>query len=168
MRTLADYEFTREKGMFFEGVRAGWGDRKGYRHLWVDGKPKLEHRLIWERYNGSIPEGMEIHHIDGLSSALSNLKLVTRSEHEQLDQRQTNRSPTWRANISAGEMGKSKGPHPEPRLNGRWRARISFCLRRFSLGTYPTEEAAQARIDAARAFANTGPTLVEFQRWVRG
>lgn len=41
------------------------------------------HRLVWETFNGEIPEGMVIDHIDGNRSnnALSNLRLVTQSEN---------------------------------------------------------------------------------------
>lgn len=41
------------------------------------------HRIVWETFNGSIPEDMVIDHIDGNRSnnALSNLRLVTQSEN---------------------------------------------------------------------------------------
>ncbi len=41
------------------------------------------HRLVWEAFNGTIPSGKEINHIDGnrANNRLSNLQLVTRSEN---------------------------------------------------------------------------------------
>jgi len=43
-----------------------------------------KHRKIYEQYHGiKIPEGMEIHHIDGIhtNNDINNLKLVTWQEH---------------------------------------------------------------------------------------
>ena len=44
---------------------------------------KHEHRRVWEDAHGPIPEGMEIHHVDGdkHNNALENLHLCTRREH---------------------------------------------------------------------------------------
>lgn len=59
----------------------------GYRvvSLWREnrGKSHLIHRLVWEAFNGKIPESMEINHIDGTktNNHLSNLELVTRPEN---------------------------------------------------------------------------------------
>lgn len=56
---------------------------KGYLHvcLWKDGKYKyfLVHRLVWEIFNGPIPEGYEINHIDENvgNNCLSNLLAVS-------------------------------------------------------------------------------------------
>ena len=46
-------------------------------------KTKLVHRLIWEAFNGPIPEGLEINHINGIKhdNRLCNLELVTKSEN---------------------------------------------------------------------------------------
>ena len=50
-----------------------------------DGKriQKYVHRLVWETFKGSIPQGYEINHKDHDKStnALSNLELVTHSEN---------------------------------------------------------------------------------------
>lgn len=42
-----------------------------------------KHRLIWETFNGTIPENMVIDHIDGnrANNALNNLRLVSQSEN---------------------------------------------------------------------------------------
>jgi hypothetical protein len=44
----------------------------------------LAHRLVWIRFNGPIPEGMEINHKDGVkhNNRLSNLELVTSSKNK--------------------------------------------------------------------------------------
>ncbi len=59
--------------------------RQGYiRH---GRKGKLEHRLIWEKANGTVPIGMEIHHINKNKSdnRLENLMLVDDVTHKRLD-----------------------------------------------------------------------------------
>ena len=44
------------------------------------------HRIVWETFNGEIPEGLEIDHMDNnrKNNALSNLQLVTRAENNRL------------------------------------------------------------------------------------
>lgn len=46
---------------------------------------KLLHRYVWELYNGPIPEGMDIHHINGnpACNCICNLEMLTRREHKQ-------------------------------------------------------------------------------------
>lgn len=43
----------------------------------------LLHRVVWEFHNGKIPDGMQIHHIDGDTSNndISNLECLTPKEH---------------------------------------------------------------------------------------
>lgn len=58
-------------------------DWKGYKKivLWKDGERHFYqvHRIIWEAFNGPIPEGLEIDHIDGNQSnnCLENLRAVS-------------------------------------------------------------------------------------------
>ena len=62
-----------------KGTRAGsLNETKGYRSVWVDGKSYYEHVLIWEAFNGTKPEGMEIDHINRVrdDNRIENLKLV--------------------------------------------------------------------------------------------
>lgn len=62
-------------------------DRNGYLRigLWKDGKAKrfLVHRLVWEAFNGPIPEGYDCNHIneDKTDNRLENLNLMTRKEN---------------------------------------------------------------------------------------
>ena len=57
------------------------------------------HRLVWESFNGSIPEGYEINHLDEIPSnnRLSNLSLVTHKENINYGTR-TERSTKKRIN----------------------------------------------------------------------
>ena len=51
-----------------------------------DGKIRDAHRVIWEDAYGPIPDGYDVHHIngDGHDNRLENLVLLTRKEHAQL------------------------------------------------------------------------------------
>lgn len=53
----------------------------GYYNL--NGKHFLVHRAVWEAFNGPIPEGYDIDHIDGnpKNNNLSNLQAITHSEN---------------------------------------------------------------------------------------
>ena len=44
------------------------------------------HRYVWEFYNGKIPNGCEIHHIDGdhSNNTIENLQCLTKPEHEKI------------------------------------------------------------------------------------
>lgn len=57
--------------------------RNDYIRININNHHYSAHRLVWEAFNGPIPEGMVIDHIDGNRSnnALSNLRLVTQSEN---------------------------------------------------------------------------------------
>lgn len=59
--------------------------RKGYRRNSSGGK--FEHVEVWERHHGRrVPEGHDIHHIDGdkLNNDPANLQLVTKLEHKRV------------------------------------------------------------------------------------
>ena len=62
--------------------------RKGYLRRAIEGTHllKLGHVLAWESANGPVPEGYQIHHIDGdkQNNALSNLLLVTPTDHKRI------------------------------------------------------------------------------------
>lgn len=44
------------------------------------------HRYVWEKYNGKIPDGYDIHHIDHdrSNNDISNLEMYTKSDHARL------------------------------------------------------------------------------------
>ncbi len=60
-------------------------DTKGYYRA-INNFKCLMHRYVWEYYNGKIPSGYEIHHIDfdRSNNDISNLQLVSRSEHRKI------------------------------------------------------------------------------------
>jgi len=47
---------------------------------------KRSHVYIYEKYNGAVPKGMQVHHIDHNkdNNDISNLKLLTRKEHDKI------------------------------------------------------------------------------------
>lgn len=60
---------------------------KGYMRCRVKNKPSVYvHRIIWETFNGEIPEGMQIDHKNNnrTDNDLNNLQIVTCSENNSL------------------------------------------------------------------------------------
>ena len=47
------------------GSKAGFIRKDGYRMTRINGNRYLNHRLIWVLFNGDIPKGLSIDHIDG-------------------------------------------------------------------------------------------------------
>ena len=100
-------------------VLNGFLNHNGYRkvELWNDGKGKHKfvHRLVWEAYNGPVPVGLEIDHIDRdrLNNNLSNLRLVTRSQNLWNTGAKgycwISQCKKWRAQITANGIEKYLG-----------------------------------------------------------
>lgn len=63
------------------------GRRRGYANFTLsrlgDIRTYCAHRLIWEAFNGAIPDGMQINHLNGekLDNRLANLEACTASEN---------------------------------------------------------------------------------------
>lgn len=59
----------------------------------LNGKHFLVHRLVWECFNGEIPENMDVHHVDGNphNNALNNLELTSHKENCQKAQHNAKR-----------------------------------------------------------------------------
>jgi hypothetical protein len=58
-------------------------DEHGYTRKYINGKKIRMHRLIWEQYNCKIPEGYDVHHINGIKTdnRIENLQLIKHGEH---------------------------------------------------------------------------------------
>ena len=55
----------------------------GYITVTLNGKQLLAHRIVWKAFNGEIPEGMEVDHINTIrdDNRLENLRLTTPKEN---------------------------------------------------------------------------------------
>ena len=68
----------------FDGIVFRLVKKTGYyRHSTLR---KYMHRYVWEYYNGKIPNGYEVHHIDfdKSNNDISNLQLLSSQEHKKL------------------------------------------------------------------------------------
>ena len=69
----------------YDGYLINFSSSNGYPTIFVNGKNVLLHRYIWEKFNGEIPEGFQIHHKDKnkLNWSVENLELVKSSDHQR-------------------------------------------------------------------------------------
>lgn len=72
------------KTQYFNGLKFTRTSENGYYRNAVT--HERMHRYVWKYYNGDIPEGYEVHHIDGdkANNDISNLQLLTVAEHRKL------------------------------------------------------------------------------------
>jgi hypothetical protein len=71
---------------FWRYPNAKQSSDRNYYKGWVDKQKISLHRYLWQKYNGDIPSGFVIHHMDGNfdNNELSNYELISRSEHQSL------------------------------------------------------------------------------------
>ena len=67
----------------YVGTVAGTDGADGYRTVCLDRRQQKLHRLIWIFFNGDIPDGFQIDHIDGdkHNNRIENLRLATRNQN---------------------------------------------------------------------------------------
>lgn len=70
----------------FNGIQFYQTTPKDYFKHSVGHTTILMHKYVWEYYNGLIPKGYDIHHIDRnrANNDISNLQLLTKQEHKEL------------------------------------------------------------------------------------
>ena len=68
---------------YYDGHLINFSSSNGYPSIFVDGKNVLLHRYVWEKFNGKIPKGFQVHHKDKNKRnwSIENLELVEISQH---------------------------------------------------------------------------------------
>lgn len=112
-----------EKFQFFDGRKFTRDEKTGYYLCSTKdstGSRKRMHVYVWEHYNGLVPNGYHIHHIDGDKSnnTIENLQLLSATEHEKLhgemltdEQIECARKNMMKASAASIEWHKSQSGH---------------------------------------------------------
>ena len=83
-------------GIIFDGFGV-WFDKKGYACICLCGKDIKLHRYNWEKTNGSIPKGFQLHHKDGIKGNwdIDNLEMLTQSDHLKIHAGWERKNGVW-------------------------------------------------------------------------
>lgn len=167
----------------FNGINFYQTTPKDYCRHSVGHTTILMHKYVWEYYNGKIPKGYEVHHIDGdrANNDISNLQLLTREEHKKLHAKQlTTEQREWRrtnlnttARPKAVEWHKSEEGrkwHEQQVLtrkdNRTERVNIcSWCGKEFTTFSNRDSQYCSGACKAAQ-YRMTHPTYYHYQRCV--
>lgn len=101
---------------YYPGDKAGSVRFDGYCYISINYKKHGRHRVVWEMFNGEIPKGMQIDHINGVpgDDRIENLRVVNNRDNHK--------------NMKLNSKNKS-GVHGVYMNNkGKWIARVSFRL----------------------------------------
>lgn len=90
--------------------------KTGYGQIWANGNTRLAHRVFWERVNGPIPEGLEVHHVCNNPSCVNpdHLLVITPADHAKLKNRKLDDDAVKAIRESqqrVGELAKQFGVH---------------------------------------------------------
>ena len=119
------------------GGIAGSLYKSGHYAVSINYKKYYIHRLVWILYNGFIPRGVEVDHINRNpeDNRLNNLRLATRRENAMNTDRNTSGYPGVIFN----------------KFKNKWCAQIQLGTKSLNLGLFDTiEEAVEARRNAER------------------
>lgn len=121
------------------GTEAGCTKANGYVVINLDGELKYAHRLVFD-FEGGIPQGMEVDHINGDRSdnRRSNLRLVDSAQNK------------WNTSKCSTNTSGIKGVHFDSG-SGKWRARFRHRGRFINVGLFSTSEEAGEAVAKARA-----------------
>jgi len=122
----------------YAGRVAGHLNKRGYRLIQIGRRGYRAHRIIWEMVHGTIPDGQEIDHINGIrdDNRITNLRLTSHAENMR-NSRQRRDCPEGHTGVYARK--------------DKWRAMIRHDGRLRHLGTFSSREAAAAAYQEAAA-----------------
>ena len=129
-----------------KGRRAGQFDKYGYLVAFIHGERFKIHRLIWIMFNGDIPDGMQIDHLNRRrdDNRIENLRIALWSD-------QARNRKILRSNRS-GHTGVSYD-----KFNNKWRATIVVEKKQINLGRFNCiRDAISARRDAESQYGFIG------------
>lgn len=133
------YDYSEEKGGLINKIEFNWknkvGERigyihsRGYVHVNIKGMVYKEHILVWNYFNGDVPNDMQIDHIDGNRSnnRIENLRICSSFDNQH--NRKKNKNNT------SGYKGVTK-------VKNRWTAEIMCNSTKHRLGIFDTKELA--------------------------
>ena len=103
----------------------------GYVRRTENGKRIFAHRWEWEKYKGPIPEGYDIHHIDGdkKNNAIENLECLPHDVHAKLSIQSHLPGPMpaeTRAKISASTKGVPKSEQTKANMKAAQQKRATL------------------------------------------
>ena len=82
---------------------------RGYGRVWVDGKAKRVHRVVWELTHGPIPEGLTVDHLCRIRACCNTEHMELVSIEENLERAKPYRMPPlWK-------KSRSRPPRERPR-----------------------------------------------------
>ena len=104
---------------YCDGYKFRKDRKKGY---WLCGTlHKYLHTYIYEKYNGAVPKGYEIHHIDHNkdNNEIDNLQLVTISEHKKIHAKEMSEETRQKLRDNLKENARPKACEWHKSLDGR-------------------------------------------------
>ena len=99
---------------YYDDHLINFSSSTGYPTIWTGVKNELLHRYIWEKYNGKIPKGYEVHHKDKnrINYDINNLELIETELHHRLHALQNGLGKSNKGKPKLYASGCCKGATP--------------------------------------------------------
>ena len=100
--------------IYYDGYLINFSSSSKYPTIFVNGKNVLLHRYMWEKYNGEIPKGYQIHHKDKnrLNYDIDNLELVKTEIHHRNHAIENGLGKSNKGKLKTYSSGFCKGATP--------------------------------------------------------